>query len=113
MNSQGVVLKHIAVGFAAGAITSIVPIELGILVVPGFLIFWMLAARRRPTGRGVTSYIMAGMAALVTISIAALLPVKHFDRKVGPIHYDRMSLDGLCQAMSKDYRVFARAPYPQ
>jgi hypothetical protein len=113
MNSDRPLLKHVAFGFAAGAITSIVPIELGILVVPGFLILWIFAASRRPPGRGLTSYVMAGIAALFTISIAALLPVKQLDRKVGPIGYERMSLDGLCQALSRDYRVFARAPYPQ
>jgi hypothetical protein len=56
---------------------------------------------------------MAAMAALVVVSIAVFLPTKHLDRRVGPIHYERMSLDSLCQALSKDYRVFARAPYPQ
>ncbi len=113
MNSHRPLLKHLVFGFAAGAITSIVPIELGVLVVPGLVILWIVAARRRPTGLGLTSYVMAGIAALATISIAALLPVKHLDRKVGPIGYERMSLDVLCQALSRDYRVFARAPYPQ
>jgi hypothetical protein len=50
---------------------------------------------------------------LVAIGLAAALPVKQLDRKVGPISYERMSIDGLCQSLSKDYRVFARAPYPQ
>src|ERR1035437_6972465 len=113
MNSHRPLLKHLAIGFVAGAITSIVPIELGILVVPGFLILWIFAARRRPTGHGLTSYVMAGIAALITITIAALLPVKHLDRKVGPLSYERMPLDDLCQALSRDYRVFARAPNPQ
>lgn len=113
MNSHRLLLKHLAFGFIAGAITSIVPIELAVLVVPGFLILWIFATRRRPTSCGITSYVVAGIAALATISTAALLPVKHLDQRVGPILYGRMSLDDLCQALSKDYRVFASAPYPQ
>ncbi|MDO8944873.1 MAG: hypothetical protein Q7U75_16955, partial [Desulfobacterales bacterium] len=97
----------------AGAITSIVPIELGVVVGPGLEILWIFVASRRPTDVALTSYVMAGIAALATISLAALTPVKHLDREVGPIGYERMSLDDLCHALARDYRVFARAPYPQ
>src|SRR4051794_12660089 len=113
MNSHRLLLKHLAFGFAAGAITSILPIELDILFIPGFLILWVFAVKRRGARHGLASYVLAGIAALVTIGTAALLPVKHLDQRVGPIRYERMSLENLCQALSKDYRVFANAPYPQ
>jgi len=113
MKSTRPILKHLACGFAAGAVVSTAPFELCILLVPGLLVLWWFVAKRRPPGKGLTSYALAGVAALATICTAAFLPVKVLDRKVGPIHYERMSLDALCQALRKDYRVFARAPYPQ
>ena len=107
------ILKHLACGFSAGVVVSTAPFELCILLVPGLLVLWWFAVKRRQPGNGLTSDALAGVAALATICTAAFLPVKNLDRRVGPIHYERMSLDALCQALRKDYRVFARAPYPQ
>ena len=105
--------KHVALGFVSGVVISLMPLELMLLVVPGLLIAGMLAAKRRPPGSALTSYALAGIAGLGAICLAILLPVKQLDGRVGPIHYDRMSLDDLCQALTKNDRVFVRAPYPQ
>ena len=84
--------KHVALGFVSGVVISLMPLELMLLVVPGLLIAGMLAAKRRPPGSALTSYVLAGIAGLGAISLAILLPVKQLDRRVGPIHCERMSL---------------------
>jgi hypothetical protein len=113
MNAPRSILKHVAFGFASGVAISVAPFELNLLLVPGLLVAWVLAAKRRPVGSALASYGLVGIAALGVISIAIYLPVKYLDRKVGPIRYERMSLEALCQALREDYRVSAHAPYPE
>jgi hypothetical protein len=71
MNSRRVILKHLAFGFGAGMIISIVPIELAILLGPGLLVVWVLAVRRRPPGFGLASYIIAVVVVLLAICTLA------------------------------------------
>jgi hypothetical protein len=113
MKSPPAIFKHLACGFTAGAVVSAAPFELCTLLVPGLLVLWWFLAKRCPPGNGLKSHALVGGAALATICTAAFLPFKNLDGNVGPINYERMSLDGLCEALRKDYRVFARAPYPQ
>jgi len=106
-------LKYLVLGALAGLVVSITPFELAILLIPGLLILWVVAVARRPAGTRLTGCITAGLPALVVVVLAALLPMKQLDRNIGPIRYGRMSLDGLCEALSQDHRVLVRAPHPQ
>lgn len=46
--------------------------------------------------------------ALATVVVAAVLPVKHLDKKVGPMTYQPMPLDSLTDSLRRDWRIPVR-----
>jgi hypothetical protein len=103
--------KHLAFGLVAGAAMSVLPCEVSVLLGMAFLVIWIIALRRRPAGFGMTSYFVGAIAALVIVVTAILLPVKQLDRSVGPIHYERRSLNELCAALSREHLIFVSTDY--
>lgn len=97
--------RQLAIGFAAGPAVSVLPLPLNFLLGLVSIGFWFVRLVRR-VPRDAVGYSFSATAGIVTVAVAILLPVKHLDWAVGPIRYEQMSLDDLCQLLSRDYRVF-------
>jgi hypothetical protein len=102
------VFKYLLIGFLAGGAVSVLPFPLNVLLALVFICVWLVRFIRRAPGAGSTHFITAGVG-LATVVVAILLPVKQLDGVVGPFRYEQMSLDGLCQALSRDHRIFVSA----
>lgn len=100
--------KFALLGFAAGAVVSILFFPLNFLAALILLIPLLAMLFARPPG-GKTRHLIASAVAAATVAVAIVLPVKQLDGRVGPFRYGRMSLDQLCQALSKDHSVYAMA----
>lgn len=100
--------KYSLLGFAGGALVSILFFPLNVLlalILLGFLVATLLA---RPPGVR-ARHLMAGGVCLATVAVAIVLPVKQLDGRVGPFRYGRMSLDELTQTLQREHRVFVIA----
>jgi hypothetical protein len=102
------IFKYGLLGFAAGAVVSILFFPLNLLAALILLVPLLAMFFARPPGGRATLLTACGVAG-ATVAVALVLPVKQLDGQVGPFQYGRMSLDQLCQALGKDHSVYAIA----
>lgn len=102
--------KPIGLGILLGAFLSIIPWELGFLFTLFGLPIWFSISRKTIAASGSRPIAVGFLSCSATILAAILLPVKHLDQTVGPMHYERMPLSELSKTLRRDWSVMVRAP---
>jgi hypothetical protein len=97
--------KYGLIGFAAGALVSVLFFPLNFLVALVLLGPLLAGLIARPPGGRARHLITCGVG-LATVAVAIVLPLKQLDGRVGPFRYGRMSLDQLTQTLQREHRVF-------
>lgn len=101
-------VKHAALGIALGSVLSLTPLPFNypafaVACGMGFVAFF----RRRESLLWQRRFVVCVVAA-AAVTVAIWLPVKHLDRKVGPMSYERMPLESLTRSLHQDWRVPVR-----
>jgi hypothetical protein len=88
-----------------GGVLSILPLPFNVLLIVVLSVFSVVSlSRLRSRLNWIERSLEASVAAGVVLA-AIVIPVKHLDRSVGPMHYDPMPLDQLTRALAKDWGV--------
>lgn len=98
-----------ALGLAEGGLVSILPLPSNLLLIAILLASWPIALLRGvSTSRGMGHLIKMALA-IAAVSAAMMLPVKHLDGQVGPMLYERISLDDLSRRLFVDWQISVTA----
>lgn len=100
----------IGLGILLGAFLSIIPWEFGFLFILIALPIWFSLSKDSIPRFGTRWAALGLLSCCATLLVALLIPVKHLDQKVAPLHYERMPLSQLTQKLRQDWRVMVRAP---
>lgn len=100
---------HLALGLFEGVLVSVLPIEFNLLVIPAILILWAVAWIRSATAQERVGHRLKMLTAVGCTAIAALLPVKELDIRVGPMDYPEMSFGELEENLLKDWGISIQA----
>lgn len=100
---------HLALGLFEGVLASVLPFEFNLLVIPAILILWAVASIRSATAQERAGHRLKMLTAVGCAFIAALLPVKELDIRVGPMDYPEMSFRELEENLLKDWGISIHA----
>lgn len=105
-------LAHCIVGLTAGVLVSVLPFPLSLLLIVSIgalMVRSFLRSTSPSTRKGRVVEMLVGSVVLV---VAVLLPLKHLDRKVGPMSYENASLEDLTRKLSRDWGIYALVDDP-
>jgi len=96
-------IAWLAAGGAAGCALSITPAMFLVPLLIVAIIAFIIAFRspRYATRRLVR--LMCPLAAVGVVLVAAWLPTKPLDRRIGPVHYPPMTISALAEALRRDH----------
>ena len=98
-------IGHGLLGFAEGALVSVTPCPINALFCLLFLVLWPLSLVKSKSRLERYGHRVKIGVAVLTIVTAWVLPVKELDKKVGPMHYDNVTLDELCTKLDADWGI--------
>lgn len=105
-------IGHAVLGLGEGGLVGIMPLPLNLGFILLFLALWPISLARSKTPVERTGHLIKIAVGIATVVAAILLPVKQLDGRVGPIHYEKMSLSELCDRLNEDWNVYVTAYDP-
>ena len=108
--SPGHLAFHTGIAAFLAAVFSVTPIDVWFpLAVVGLpYLLWVERKRIRRTGESTTTFVKCSVAVLVLIA-ASLAPLKNLDGSVGPLSYDKISLEELCDRLTTEQGIPCRS----
>ncbi|MBI4680938.1 MAG: hypothetical protein HY753_06985 [Nitrospirae bacterium] len=92
-------------GLVEGGIISVISQPISLWLILLFLLLWPISILRSASSvERIGHFIKIGIG-VFTVVLAIFLPVKQLDGRVGPMHYERMSLYDLSRRLSKDWSI--------
>ena len=98
-------IGHGVLGLAEGGIISIMPAPFNFVFILLLLILWPISIMRSSSPVETIGHFIKIGVGILTVVLAIFLPIKQLDGRVGPMHYERMSLYDLSRQLYTDWSI--------